>query len=79
MTNQSLHIYTYTVPLPDDVNEAVLPGKDDSYTVYLSDKLNLEGRRCALIHAFHHIVHGDFEDISADTLERRAHEERRKL
>ena len=77
MTNQSLHIYTYTVPLPNDVNEAVLPGRDDSYTVYLSDTLDLEGKRSALIHAFHHIVHGDFEDISVDALEKRTHEERR--
>ena len=77
MTNQSLHIYTYTVPLPDDVHEAVLPGKDDSYTVYLSDTLDLEGKRCALLHAVNHKVHGDFENISVDALERRAHEERR--
>ena len=72
MSNQSIHIYAYTVPLPDDVKEAILPGRDDSYSVYLSENLDLESRRQALIHAFIHIVHNDFDEVSINAIENRA-------
>ena len=71
MNNESIHIYTYTVPFPDGVQEAVLPGRDDSYTIYLSESLDENGRKRALIHAFIHIVHNDFDDIRIDAVENR--------
>lgn len=75
MADQCLRLYLYTVELPEKVKEAVLKGYDDSYTIYISDKLDATGRQNALIHAFSHIVHGDFNDSDVDSIEYHAHYE----
>lgn len=73
MADECLRIYTYTVDLPGKTNEAILQGPDDSYTVYLDTSLDLNGRREALLHAMKHIIYNDFNNISVDAIENRAH------
>ena len=58
------NIYHYTVPLPDGVDEAVLPGID-GYTIYTADRLDHDGALKAYNHALRHISRKDFE-ISGD-------------
>ena len=53
-------IYHYTVPLPDGVDEAVLPGID-GYTIYTADRLDHDGALKAYNHALRHINRKDFE------------------
>lgn len=52
-------VFIYFVPLPPKINEMVAPGAD-GYTVYISDKLDHEGRLKAYAHAVNHIIMRDF-------------------
>lgn len=66
-------IYHYTVPLPDGVDEAVLPGID-GYTVYTADRLDDDSRKKAYLHAIKHIIREDFSKNEAvDQIEANAH------
>ena len=67
------NVYHYTVPLPEGINEAVMPGFD-GYTVYTSDRLDQEGTLRAYNHALRHIRNHDFEtEILVGTKEFIAH------
>ena len=72
MTNEA---YIYTAPLPRHVNEMVAPCDDTTYTIYLSDQLDEEGRARAYRHAMRHIAGNDFRGGDVAQIERRAHEE----
>lgn len=61
-------IYAYTVPLPVGVNEVVLPCAD-GYTVYLSDRLDHNGRLKEYRHAIKHITDGDFQKHEVQEIE----------
>lgn len=65
-------VFVYTVNLPGGVNEAVLKCAD-GYTVYLSDRLDRDGRIAAYTHAMKHIERGDFDAGNVQEIERRAH------
>ena len=66
-------VYTYVVPLPPGVNEAVMKCAD-GFTVYLSASLDRDGRIRAYRHAMRHIKEGDFDRTDVQEIERRAHE-----
>lgn len=65
-------IYTYIVPLPDGINEAVMACAS-GYTVYIDDRLSPEGRIRAYNHAIRHIQEGDFEQEDVQEIEAKAH------
>ena len=66
-------IYHYTVPLPDGVDEAVLPGID-GYTIYTADRIDHDGSLKAYNHALRHIRNRDFEkEESVNRIENTAH------
>lgn len=52
-------IYIYSADLPNGMHEMVAPCSD-GYTVYLSNKLDRDGRLRAFRHAVDHIIEGDF-------------------
>lgn len=67
------NIYTYVVPLPNGVNEAVLSCAD-GYTIYIDDKLSPTGRVEAYNHAVRHIYANDFVLLDVQEIEGKAHE-----
>ena len=69
------NIFVYTVKLPPKINEMVAPCAD-GYTVYLSDRLDREGKIAAFNHAVEHIRNNDFEKGDVQSIEREAHERR---
>lgn len=66
------NIYTYIVPLPPGVNEAVMPCAD-GYTVYIADHLSHAGRLEAYKHALRHIKRGDWKRLDVQQIEVHAH------
>lgn len=61
-------IFTYIVPLPIGIDEVVLPCAD-WYTVYLSDRLDTDGRLREYRHAVCHITNGDFAKVNVQEIE----------
>lgn len=61
-------IYIYTVTLPPGVSEAVTPCTT-GFTVYLSDRLDQQGRIEAYEHALRHIQSGDFNKDDVQQIE----------
>lgn len=66
------NIYTYVVPLPAGVNEAVLSCAD-GYTVYIDDSLTEAERVEAYNHAVRHIYDQDFEKMDVQEIETNTH------
>jgi hypothetical protein len=65
-------IYTYIVPLPDGINEAVMACASGC-TVYIDDRLSPEGRIKAYNHAIRHIQSNDFEKTDVQEIEAKTH------
>ena len=65
-------IYTYLIPLPDGINEVVLPCLG-GYTVYIDSRLTREKQVRSYQHALGHIVNQDFEKTDVQEIERDAH------
>lgn len=65
-------IYTYIVPLPAGINEAVMACAG-GYTVYIDDRLSPEGRIRAYNHVLKHIQSNDFEKTDVQEIEAKAH------
>ena len=66
--------YVYRVPLPGTVNEMVVPNcEDDSYSIYIDDRLDDDHARSAYQHAMKHINGGHFELAEACKAEYIAH------
>lgn len=64
-------IYVYYVPLPEGIDEAVLPCFD-GYTIYIDSQLsNIEMER-AYKHALEHIENNDFEKSDVTEIETEA-------
>ena len=67
--------YTYFVPLKKQfgIDEAVTPGSDDSYTIYIDITLDEAHRREAYNHAIRHIENCDFEKSDVQAIEAATH------
>lgn len=67
--------YTYLVPLKKrfGIDEAVTPGSDDSYTIYIDNTLDEAHRMEAYNHAIRHIENCDFEKPDVQKIESSAH------
>lgn len=61
-------IYHYVVPLPEGINESIMPCYD-GYTIYTADRLTTEERKRAFIHALRHIYENDWEKTSVQMIE----------
>ena len=66
-------IYVYVVELPFGINEMVTPCID-GYTIYISDRLDMDHARKAYEHALFHINNLDFEKDNVNRIEAQAHE-----
>ena len=66
-------IITEMADLPGSIKGFTTKNTDDSYTVFINSRLNIEQQRDAYIHEFSHIVDGDFSKGSADVAEKFAH------
>lgn len=66
-------IYTYYVPLPEGVNEAVM-SCIDGYTIYIDETLDEEQKKKAFVHAMSHIANNDFDKDDVQDIEAEAHE-----
>lgn len=65
-------IYTYFIPLPDGINEIVLPCFG-GYTVYIDSRLSRERQIRSYHHALGHIINHDFEKADVQEIETEAH------
>lgn len=61
-------IYHYVVPLPDGIDESILPCYD-GYTIYTADRLTREQRITAFNHALRHICNEDWNKTSVQEIE----------
>lgn len=69
--------FVYMVPFPDGIREAVTPGFENDYTIYINERLSDEEKLKAYWHALHHCTNGDFERENVQDIEAKAHEKRR--
>ena len=65
-------IYVYLRPLPEGINELVMPCAD-GYTVYIADRLDQEHQMKAYEHALRHIANNDFDKSDVQEIEAAAH------
>lgn len=65
--------YVYVVPFPDGIREAVTPGFENDYTIYLNEKLSDEEKLKAYRHALNHCINNDFEREDVQEIEEQAH------
>ena len=65
--------FVYMVPFPDGIREAVTPGFENDYTIYLNEKLTDEEKLKAYRHAVNHCINGDFEKDNVQEIEAKAH------
>ena len=72
-------VYVYQVELPPGINEAVTPGADDSYTIYIDARLSDREKLEAYYHALRHCEHGDFEREDAQVIEYENHQDEKGL
>ena len=73
MVKSHPRIFTYIVPLPSGVNEAVMACAD-GYTIYINEDLSSMGRKQAFVHAMKHIDRGDFYRGDVQQIEAEAHQ-----
>ena len=62
------NVFVYYVPLPDGINEAVLPCID-GYTIYIDPRQSRSEMVEAYNHAVEHIVNNDFEKFDVGEIE----------
>lgn len=61
-------IYHYIAPLPEGINESIMPCYD-GYTIYTADRLTKEQRKRAYLHALKHIYKEDWDKVSVQEIE----------
>jgi len=58
------------IKLPDDVRSCVTLNEDDTYSIFIDDRLSCAQQWIAFVHEMKHILRGDFSsDRTADELE----------
>ena len=71
-----MDIITRLYDMPTDIRSFVRHNPDDTYTIVINSRLNIESRRKRYIHELRHIRRGDFDrEETADRIEKRAHKE----
>ena len=61
----------HLIKLPDNVRSCVTHNEDDSYSIFIDDRLSCVQQMTAFIHEMKHILRGDFSsDFTADNLEK---------
>ncbi len=61
----------HLMQLPDSVKSCVTINEDDTYSIFIDDRLSCAQQWSAFIHEMKHILRGDFESMqTADRLER---------
>lgn len=62
------NVFVYYVPLPEGIDEAVLPCFD-GYTIYIDSRQSSSGMERAYEHALEHIINNDFEKFDIQEIE----------
>ena len=65
------NVFVYFVPLPEGIDEAVLPCFD-GYTIYIDSRQSRSGMERAYKHALEHIEYNDFEKFDVTEIETEA-------
>ena len=68
-------VYVYEIDLPNGINEAVTPGADDSYTIYIDARLSDREKLEAYYHALRHCDRGDFGKEDVQVIEHENHQD----
>ena len=62
------NVFVYYVPLPEGIDEAVMPCFD-GYTIYIDSRQSSAGMVRAYKHALEHIENNDFEKFNVNEIE----------
>lgn len=65
-------IFVYLIPLPEGINEIVLPCFG-GYTIYVDSRLDKEKQLRSYQHALSHIINNDFTKNNVQEIEHDAH------
>jgi hypothetical protein len=68
-------VYVYQVKLPKGINEMVIPGIENDYTVYIDIDLPPDKQMAAYRHAIKHCERNDFGKDNVQEIETDAHKE----
>lgn len=55
------------------IKEQIIKNSDDSYTIFLNAKMNIEQQQKSYKHALHHIKNDDFKKNDVNKIENIAH------
>ena len=61
------------IDMPTTLKGFTRHNPDDSYTIVLNARLNIEQQRRTWAHEMRHIIHGDFEKEDVDAIELENH------
>lgn len=61
------------IKLGNNVKEAVTRNEDDSYTIFIDNRLCKEEQNDAFLHAIKHILQNDFDKTDVNLIELEAH------
>lgn len=61
------------IKLGNNVKEAVTRNEDDSYTIFIDNRLCKEEQNNAFLHAIKHILQNDFDKTDVNLIELEAH------
>ena len=67
------NIYTQLADLPAAIKGFVRLNEDESYTIILNSRLSYQSNADTYVHELEHIKHGDYDKLSADNIEQKAH------
>lgn len=61
------------IKMNGNVKEAVTKNEDDSYTIFIENRLSKEAQNDAFLHAIKHILQNDFDKTDVNLIELEAH------
>lgn len=61
------------IKMNGNVKEAVTKNEDDSYTIFIENRLCKEAQNDAFLHAIRHILNNDFDKMDVNQIELEAH------
>jgi len=69
MTIDRIDYQVRFIKLGHNVKEAVTKNSDDSYTIFIDNRLCKEAQNEAFLHAIKHILDNDFEKVDVNQIE----------